>query len=276
MQAKKTCAGEDLRIGIFARLEIPGALELTRKVLKFLAEEELLLERGLARKLGKRRADARAFRRADAIITIGGDGTVLFAQRQAPDVPILGINLGGKGFLADIKPSEAERALRMLVRGELPIVERVKLAGETNRRLPDALNDALVCSTKPGKTLTLGVKIDGETAMDVRADGVIIATPTGSTAYAFAAGGPIIDSRLEAFAVVPICPTNPKARPLVVPMSSRIEVEPTRPDRSASVIIDGQLVTKLKPGAKATFYRSSKPARFFGGGEFYRKLKEKL
>ena len=276
MQARETCAGEDLRIGIVANPEIPGALKLARKVLKLLAKEELLLEQGLARKLGKRGVAARALRRGDAIVTIGGDGTVLFAQRQAPDVPILGINLGGRGFLADIKPSRAKRALKMLVRGELPIIERERLAGETSRRLPDALNDAVVCSAKAGKTLTLRVKIDGKTAMDVRGDGVIIATPTGSTAYAFAAGGPIIDPRLRAFAVVPICPTNPKARPLVVPMSSRIEVKSTRPDRSASVVIDGQPAAKLEPGAKAAFYRSSKPARFFGGGEFYHKLKEKL
>lgn len=276
MLVGKSCAGENLRVGIVARPEIPGVLKLMRKVLKLFGKEELLLEQGLARKLGKRGVAARALRKADAIVTMGGDGTVLFAQRQAPDVPILGINLGGRGFLADIKPSKAELALRMLVRGELPVYKRERLAGETSKRLPDALNDAVVCSAEPGKTLTLRVAIDGKTAMDVSGDGVIIATPTGSTAYAFAAGGPIIDPRLEAFAVVPVCPSLPKTRPLVVPMSSHIEVKPTRPERSASVIIDGQLAAKIEPGAKATFYRSNKPARFFGGGEFYRKLREKL
>lgn len=265
-----------MRVGIVARPEIPGVSKLTRKVLKFLAKEELLLEQGLARKLGKRGVVARALRKADAIVTIGGDGTVLFAQRQAPDVPILGINLGGRGFLADVKPSKAKLALRMLVSGELPIYERERLAGETSKRLPDALNDAVVCSAKPGKTLAFRVAIDGKTAMDSSGDGVIIATPTGSTAHAFAAGGPIIDPRLEAFAVVPICPSLPKIRPLVVPMSSRVEVRLTRPEQSASVIIDGQLAVKIEPGAKATFYRSSSPARFFGGDEFYHKLREKL
>ena len=276
MLAGKTCAGENLRVGIVARPEIPGALKLTRKVLKLLAKEELLLEQGVARKLGKRGVAARSLRKADAIVTIGGDGTVLFTQRQAPDVPILGINLGGRGFLADVKPSEAKLALRMLVRDELPIYERERLGGETSKRLPDALNDAVVCSAKPGKTLAFKVMIDGENAMDVSGDGIIIATPTGSTAYAFAAGGPIIDPRIEAFVVVPICPSFPKIRPLVVPMSSHIEVKLTRPERSASVIIDGQLVAKIEPEGKATFYRSSRPARFFGGGEFYYKLGEKL
>ncbi|MCK4405855.1 MAG: NAD(+)/NADH kinase, partial [Hadesarchaea archaeon] len=116
-----------MRIGIVARLEIPRALKVARKVLKLLAKEEILLERGLAKKLRKRGVEARALRRADAIVTIGGDGTVLFAQQQAPETPMLGINLGGRGFLADVKPNEAQRALRMLVTGGLPIVERERL-----------------------------------------------------------------------------------------------------------------------------------------------------
>ena len=264
-------------VGIVARLEIPDALKVTRKVLKLLAKEEILLERGLAKKLRKRGVEARALRKADAIVTIGGDGTVLFAQRQAPETPILGINLGGRGFLADAKPNEAQRALRMLVKGGLPIVERERLAGKAaGRGLPDALNDVAVCSAQAGRTLTLKVSVNGKLAFDVRGDGVIVATPTGSTAYALAAGGPIVDPRLEAFVVAPICPSHPKPNPLVVPIGSRIEIEPTRAERKAFVIVDGQVAAKLKPREKATFYRSDKPARFFRWGEFYRKVREKL
>ena len=266
-----------MRVGIVARLEIPGALKVTRKVLKLLAKEEILLERGLAKRLRKRGAEALALRKADAIVTIGGDGTVLFAHHQAPETPILGINLGGRGFLADVKPNEAQRALRMLVTEGLPIVEREKLVGKAaGRQLPDALNDAVVCSAQAGRTLKLKVSIDGKLALDVRGDGVIVATPTGSTAYALAAGGPVIDPRLNVFVVVPICPSHPKPNPLVVPNDSRIEVEPTRAERKALVIVDGQVAAKLKPREKATFYRSDKPARFFRWGEFYRKVREKL
>lgn len=266
-----------MRIGIVARLEIPEALKITREVLKLLAKEDILLERGLAKKLRKRGVEARALGKADAIITIGGDGTVLFAQRHAPETPILGINLGGRGFLADVKPNEAQRALQMLVTGGLPIVEREKLVGEAaGRRLPDALNDAVVCSAQAGRTLTLRVSIDGKLALDVRGDGVIVATPTGSTAYALAAGGPVIDPRLKAFVVVPICPSYPKPNPLVVPIDSHIEIEPTRAERKAFVVVDGQVAAKLKSREKATFYRSDKPARFFRWGEFYRKVREKL
>ncbi len=266
-----------MRIGIIARPELPEALKLARRVLRLLTKEEVLLERGLARKLGKRGATMRAFQKADAIVTIGGDGTVLFAQQQAPETPILGINLGERGFLADVKPNEAQRALRMLAMGKLSIVEREKLVGEAaGKQLPDVLNDVVLCSAKAGKTLTLRVSVDGKIVMDVQGDGVIVATPTGSTAYALAAGGPVVDPRLKVLVVVPICPSHLKPNPLVVPINSRIEIEPTRPGRGAFVIVDGQIAAKLAPGEKAKFHRSDNPARFFEWGEFYRKVREKL
>jgi len=266
-----------LRIGIIAHPELPEALKLTQRVLKLLSKEEVLIEQGIARKLGKRGVTARALQKVDTIVTIGGDGTVLFAQSQAPETPILGINLGGRGFLADVKPNEAQRALRMLVMGELPIIEKDRLVVEAaGKQLPDALNDAVVCTAKAGKTLTLRISVDGKVTDDVKGDGVIVATPTGSTAYALAAGGPVIDPRAKVFVVVPICPSYLNPNPLVVPIDSRIEMEPTRPDRGAFVIVDGQIAAKLKPGEKARFHRSDKPARFFEWGEFYRKMREKL
>lgn len=120
------------------------------------------------------------------------------------------------------------------------------------------------------------VSVDGKVALDVRGDGVIVATPTGSTAYALAAGGPVIDPRLKVFVVTPICPSHPKTNPFVVPINSRIEIELTRPERKAFVIVDGQVAAKLEPREKTTLYRSKKPARFFKWGEFYRKVREKL
>jgi len=266
-----------LRIGIVANPKLPEALKLARRILRLLRKEEVLLEQEVARKLGKLGVTAQALQKANAIITIGGDGTVLFAQRHAPETPILGINLGGRGFLADVRPNEVQRALRMLVMGKLPIVEKDKLIGEAaGKKLPDALNDAVVCSAKVGKALTLRIYLDDKVASDVEGDGVILATPTGSTAYALAAGGPVIDPRLKVFVVVPICPSHLKPKPLVVPINSRIEIEPTRPERGAFVIVDGQIAAKIEPGEKAKFHRSDKPARFFEWGEFYRKMREKL
>lgn len=269
---------KNLRIGIVAHPEIPGALKLARKVLGLLKKEEVLLEQGLARKFGKHGATARVLRKAHAIVTIGGDGTVLFAQRQVPDVPILGINVGKTGFLADVEPKDISRALNMLVAGELQIEDRERLATEVgSKRLPDALNEVAVCSAKLGKTLAFRVFIDGSMAMDTRGDGVIITTPTGSTAYALAAGGPVIDPGLKALGVVPICPSRLYASPLIVPLMSHIEVELTRQDRPALLTIDGQPTNKVSPSEKIRFHRSDNPASFFRwSDEFYRKLREKL
>jgi NAD+ kinase len=268
---------ENLRIGIVARLEIPGALEIVRKMIDLLSTEEILLESKVAKKLGKPQGTVRAFRKADAVVAVGGDGTVLFAQRLAPNVPILGINLGEKGFLADVKPSEVEQALLKLKAGKLQLVERSRLAGTAHgRRLPDALNDVVVFSATAGKTLAVEVTVDGEAVMDVRGDGIIAATPTGSTAYAHAAGGPVVDPRLKVTLLVPICPSHPRPAPLVVPMDSRIELEPSRPGRDAQVIVDGLPAAKLRCGEKLTLSCSKNPALFFRWGEFYRKVREKL
>jgi NAD+ kinase len=269
---------EKLRIGIVARPDLPGAIQLTRKVLKLLSKADVVLERETAAELGKRGASLRAMNKADAIITIGGDGTVLLVQQRAPDAPVLGINMGGTGFLADVSPADVPRALKKLLAGELPICKRAKLATEiSGKRLPDALNEVVVRGASLGHMLAFRVLIDGEVAEVTRGDGVIIATPTGSTAYAMAAGGPIVDPRLEAFVIAPICTSRPRAVPLVVPIGSEIEVEIKKPSREAILIIDGKFTAKAGPGEKLRFYHSNKPAKFFGWGDkFYRKIMEKL
>ncbi len=250
---------------------------MVRKVMELLAKEDILLEPSLARKLRKRPGTVQALRKSDAIITVGGDGTVLFAQRLAPNVPILGINLGGRGFLADVDPKDIQRALKMLQAGKLQVVLRERLtAVAKGKQLPDALNDVVVSSAQAGKTVALRVLVNGELAMEARGDGVIVATPTGSTAYAHAAGGPVIDPRLKVILVVPICPSRPRPNPLTAPANSRVEVEPTRPGRDALVIVDGSLRARLGYREKIKIRRSDNPARFFKWGEFYRKSREKL
>jgi NAD+ kinase len=267
--------GGNLRIGIVARQDLPEAIKFTRKVLKFLLKADVVLERGLAAKLGRRGVPIQDMR-VDAIVTIGGDGTVLLAQQKAPDVPVLGINMGGKGFLADVDQAEARQALGKLLRGGLPVRERAKLAVKIGgKRLPDALNEVVVRATSISHILAYRVLVDGEVLEVTRGDGVIVATPTGSTAYSLAAGGPIVDLRLDALVVTPICALRPYAVPIVVPGDSKIEIEITR--RDATLIIDSQFTAKAGPRDKLIFYRSEKSAKFFGwGDEFYRRIREKL
>jgi NAD+ kinase len=272
---KMIVVGDNLRIGIVARTDLPDAIRFTRKVLKLLPKADVVVERGIAEKLGKRGVPIRAMK-VDAIVTIGGDGTVLLAQQKAPDIPVLGINMGGRGFLADVGPTEAQKALRELLFGKLQVRERAKLATEiAGKRLPDALNEAVVRAASVGHMLAYEVLVDGEVVEDTRGDGLIVATPTGSTAYSLAAGGPIVDLRLDALVITPICTSRPYAAPLVVPGDSRIEVKIKR--REATVIVDGQFIAKVEPGDKLLLHRSEKSAKFFGwGDEFYRRIREKL
>jgi len=266
-----------MKIAVVARPELPGAIKLARKLLKVLAKEDVVLERRLAAELGRRGAEIRGTR-ADAIVTIGGDGTVLFAQQQAPDVPVLGINLGGIGFLADVSPKDAPKAVRRMAAGELPIHERERLATQVaDKRLRDALNEAAVSPAEAGKSLMFRVLVDGKLAMRTQGDGVIVATPTGSTAYALAAGGPILDPSLDVLAIVPVCVVRQRVSPLVVPAESVIRVELMRPDRRALVVIDGQRAAEVDPADELVFRRSERPAKFFKwGSDFYQKVREKL
>ncbi len=211
------------------------------------------------------------------MITVGGDGTVLFAQRLAPDVPILGINLGRRGFLAEVKPAEAELALEKLKNGELQVVTRERLATVVGtRRLADALNDVVVSSASMGKTIAVKVLADGEEVMEMEGDGVVVATPTGSTAYAHAAGGPLLHPDLKAFVIVPVCSSSPRPSPLVVPSDGHIRVEPTRPGREGYVIVDGVVMARVGQGKGTEMRRSENPAIFFKWEKFSRKVRERL
>jgi NAD+ kinase len=266
-----------VRVGILVRPDLVEGVKLARKLLKVLSKEDVVLEKKLAQKLGKRGVSVDKMR-VDAIVTIGGDGTVLFAHQQLPDVPILGINMGGRGFLADVAPSDAVEAIRKMTDGRLPMKGREMLATNTSgKRLPDALNEVVISSATMGKSLAFKVLVDGEVAMDTQGDGVIVATPTGSTAYALAAGGPVVDPHLDVFVIVPVCATRPRVSPLVVPMASKIKIELTRPDRKAFVFVDGQRVTEVGSNDEILLYRSEKLAKFYKWrGEFYQKVREKL
>lgn len=269
--------GKRLRIGIVARSDLPESVKLVRGMLRKLSKADVVLAPEISTKLGKRGVPI-ADMAVDAILTVGGDGTVLIAQQQAPIIPILGINLGGTGFLAEVSPSDAPKALEALLAKKLPIEKRMKLATKLGeKRLPDALNEAVIRSADPGRMLMFQIRVNGEIVERTRGDGVIIATPTGSTAYSLAAGGPIIDPHLEVFEVVPICTSRPRAAPLIVPADSRIRVELLKPDRKGLLTIDGQFSLEIGWRKKLFFYRSDKPAKFFKfSGEFYRSVMEKL
>ncbi|ASJ08153.1 NAD(+) kinase [Thermococcus siculi] len=201
----------------------------------------------------------------DFIIVIGGDGTILRVEhRTRKDAPILGINMGTLGFLTEVEPHEAFFALSKLLEGEYHIDERIKLRTYLNgeNRVPDALNEVAVLTGIPGKIIHLKYYIDGGLADEIRADGLIISTPTGSTGYAMSAGGPFVDPRLNVVVIAPLAPIALSSRPMVVPATSRIDVRNLALTREIILAIDGQFYTHLDPETEIRVELSPRRARF--------------
>jgi NAD+ kinase len=191
---------------------------------------------------------SRVSREADLVIVLGGDGTLLSVARNAPPTtPLLGINVGLLGFLAGLSEKEAIRRLDEVLAGRFR-EDRRGLLDVTVTRGPHhgiyrALNDAVLNREALARISTFAIELDGRAVAEFRADGIIVSTPTGSTAYNLSAGGPILHPQLAAFVLTPICPHTLGQRPLVVPASTRIRVRvvgPERRDGGVYLTLDGQ------------------------------------
>src|SRR5271169_1001113 len=188
----------------------------------------------------------------DLLIVLGGDGTLLSAARLAADrkVPILPVNLGGLGFLTTVSQDELYSILEEIFSGKHRVSERVMLEAEILRdgavvRRQIALNDAVLNKAALARIMDLELRVDGEYVTTYKADGLILSTPTGSTAYSMAAGGPIVYPIVEAFVVTPICPHTLTNRPLVVPDSVKIEIDFRSEDDAVFLTLDGQVGIEL-------------------------------
>lgn len=214
---------------------------------------------------------------ADVAVVIGGDGTILRTiQGMDTPLPVLGINWGEVGFLADLEPSEAPAFLRTLPLG-FSVEERMRisLAGD-NTQLGVALNEALIVTTRPAKMLRFSIVIDGTIAEQFRADGLLVSTPTGSTAYAMSAGGPIVDPRIQGFLLVPLAPYMLSSRPHLISDSRSLEIrlESAKP---AKLVIDGQQTIDLGSSSTIHVKRHPVPGRFVDvKRNFFEKVDKKL
>lgn len=222
----------------------------------------------------------------DLIITLGGDGTVLYASRLAApcDIPILPVNLGSLGFIAWIKKNDWFTAFKAVVEDKLVISRRmmidVQVVRESKRiHSYSALNDAVVSSAMLARIVNLSINISGSSLGTYKADGVIVATPTGSTAYSLAAGGPILDVDMEAMVFNPICPFTLSNRPLVVPGGENIELYVEMEQREKLILtIDGQEYLDLLEGDRIFIKKAQHNAHIFcsARGAFYQVLRSKL
>ena len=209
-------------------------------------------------------SDGAAIEDAVLLVTIGGDGTLLRAARIAAPhgIPLFGINTGRLGFLTEMDGhSESLEALPKILRTGFATDERTALVAEAHGRKHFALNDIVVTRTSP-HMMPFGLIIDGKEAAHVPADGIVIATPTGSTAYSLSAGGPIVAPDVDAFIVSALLPHTLFSRPLVVPTSSTIVVSCDPETSGVALEADGQTVDMLEPGDRVTVTRYPKTVRF--------------
>ncbi|HLQ64161.1 MAG TPA: NAD(+)/NADH kinase [bacterium] len=221
--------------------------------------------------------------RADMVIAFGGDGTILRAAGLAAraGVPILGVNLGGFGFLAELSTADLPSALPDLVAGRYELDERMMLQAEADHIDADnllALNDVVVTTRGVARVLRLRVLVNGEHLASYPADGVIVATPTGSTAYSLSAGGPILHPKVDAVVITPISPHTFNARSVVVDRNDTVDVELTVPSQDATVTVDGRVGLPMGETWRVRVRRARQTTRFIRlrSSSFYSILRTKL
>lgn len=210
----------------------------------------------------------------DIAFVIGGDGTILKTARfyAAEKTAIFGINLGHLGFLSQSSKENFANSLKKILNNEYRIENRLML--ETENQI--ALNDFVIKSAEQGRTARFQLKINGKSVCNYLADGIIVSTPTGSTAYGLSAGGPVISPDLDAFVIVPICPHTLSARPLVIPANERISICTECEEKEFFLSVDGQGNYKFQK--EITIKRSPHRAKLIilDDTEFYTILKNKL
>jgi len=222
----------------------------------------------------------------DALITLGGDGTLLRGARllAGKPAPILGINLGRLGFLTTCGSEDAEKALEILASGKYVAEARMSLAARAvdqkgnNRQEWLALNDFVLHKGGFARVVRLSVSIDGESIGVYAADGVIISTPTGSTAYSLSAGGPVVVPTVESIILTPISAHMLAVRPLVIAPDAEVTVETIQNPEELIVTVDGQVGTNLQSGEKLIVRRAPNPVRIvrFPDTSFFVRLRKKL
>lgn len=219
----------------------------------------------------------------DLVLSLGGDGTMLRAVElaTADDVPVLGINLGRLGYLTEVEPAGVRMALKRFLAGSYSVEERMRLdvavVRDGRREEAGALNEAVVEKSEMGHTVRLDVHLDGRPFISYIADGLILATPTGSTAYAFSVRGPIIDPRHRAVLMAPVAAHMLFDRPMVLRPDCEVTVTVTG-DRTAGISVDGRPGEHLSPGDSMSCTASGRPARLvaFGERDFHAVLRNKF
>jgi NAD+ kinase len=276
------------RIGVVAKAKSSDAAGTALELVEWLRRRQLevTLDAASLAAAGREEPAFSPDGELDLVVVLGGDGTLLSVARHLTSgVPILGVNLGNLGFLTEIGRGELYPAMVQVLAGKWEIEERATFdvelrrqgrAGESSRFR--VLNDAVVTKSALARIIDLKLEVDGNLIARYRSDGLIISTPTGSTAYNLSAGGPVLNPLLPVAVLTPICPHALSLRPIVVPASSRIEVTLETDREEVYLTLDGQEGTSLELGDSVLVTQSAACVRLvkLGGHSFYDSLRRKL
>jgi NAD+ kinase len=271
------------RVGIVVKERLPGADEDLARLTAWLRE------RGVEAVTDRQTPRERMPGEVDLVVVLGGDGTLLaMADRigqAGRDIPILGVNFGSLGFLTEIRIDELYPSLETVLNGSAHYDERLMLDAEATRagQPPDrriVLNDVVFTKTALSRMIELSVSVSGSFVTRVKADGLIIASPTGSTAYNLAAGGPIVHPVVDALVLTPIAPHTLTNRPVIIPASAVVDVQPLIDSEHDDVFVtyDGQTGYKLRQGDAVRVQRAKQPLRLVKAParSYFEVLREKL
>lgn len=286
----KKLADQIRRVGLVANVEKSSCAAVVRQAARLIraSGREPIADAATARlaKLkGRVAADAAAVaRESDLLLVFGGDGTMLRAARETADAgtPLLGVNLGGLGFLTAISAGQLAKELLSVWQGKFTIETRplIEVGGSLSGRpvAIAALNDFVVSRGAGSRLIELEVTVDGEELTRYRCDGLIVSSPTGSTAYSLAAGGAIVSPRAEVFTITPICPHTLSNRSVVVSLHSTIGIRAPSGKIETLLSADGEVVAPLVAGESVAIRRSARSVRLvhLPGDSFFRTLRLKL
>ncbi|NOZ82685.1 MAG: NAD(+)/NADH kinase [Euryarchaeota archaeon] len=257
------------------------ALSTAREMGEFLDERgvEVVWEKESAARLGEEGVSIGEMK-VDLYIVLGGDGMILWACSQGAghEAPVLGFNFGTTGFLTEAMPGEWRDVLERVLAGEGYVEERTKLKVEVEgEQVGEVLNEAVVAAATPVRMLEMSLKVNGEFVYRLRADGLIVATPTGSTAYSMSAGGPVLDPATPAIVLTPLCPFGSGYRSIVVPDTAEVEVAVEDGKVGGVLVLDGQSTRELDFGAVVRVSLAERRLKLLRlRRDFYRRVREFL
>jgi len=256
-------------VGIIANSSKENAAEYTRRLSEWLEKRNVTVycEDEIALKIGAEQGISRGELPSlvDMIVVFGGDGTLLRAARSVceHDVPILGINLGSFGFMTVVNLNEMFSALELILSGEYKTSRRMMLDVSVDGKKLSALNDVVINRGNLSRMVNLETFVDEQYLTTFKADGLIISTPTGSTAYSLSAGGPIVFPELSSMIINPICPHTLTNRPIMVPPEATVKVVLWTQEEGATVTLDGQDSFILTSGDRVTVCTSKHSVNLF-------------